>query len=220
MSDPARAEPILSPAQVRANTEAFWRRVLHAAWLAVLLGLALEALLLAVAAGLGRFPEWVQLVASTVRRVSWSTVVCGAITCGLAAQKARPTLIGALGFLAAPLALIAARAAHKAALSALGTRPGGEAASILVPALIKALEYGVFGVLLARLGAKSNPLLREHLAAGAAIGAVFGTVVILALPKIPPATDVVLLAINELCFPVGCAFVVYVTGMAARRNAR
>lgn len=74
--------------------------LMRAAWLAILLGLGFEVVLLAISvyggSGTGTF------VADLVKSVSWSVFVCVGLAVGTAIAKARVPLMGVLGLLAAP----------------------------------------------------------------------------------------------------------------------
>lgn len=83
---------------------------MRAAWLAILLGFAMEALLLLFAAGFGIVPGLGSTVSDLAGKVTWSTLVCAGLALGTAASKARAPLMGLLGLLAAPLAFHASRA--------------------------------------------------------------------------------------------------------------
>src|SRR5215203_470055 len=124
--------------------------LLRVAWLAVLLGFAMEAVLLLVTAGFGIFPGLKPLAAALVTQVSWSTFVCVGLALGTAVSKARAPLMGLLGFLAAPLALGVSRSLHQGVVKALEI--AGSASlftpSLLLLALMKAVEYGCLGVIL------------------------------------------------------------------------
>ena len=63
------------------------------AWLAILLGFAMEALLLLFAAGFGILPGFKPVAADLVRQVSWSTIVCVGLALGTAVSKARAPLM-------------------------------------------------------------------------------------------------------------------------------
>src|SRR3712207_5279392 len=91
---------------------------LRAAWLAILLGFAMEALLLLVTAGFGIFPGLKPVVAALISQVSWSTLVCAGLALGTAVSKARAPVMGLLGLLAAPLALGVSRSLHQGAVKA------------------------------------------------------------------------------------------------------
>ena len=71
------------------------KTILHASWLAIGLGLFVEALQLALAAGLGAAaPETARVIADTIQKVSWSYIVCVALACGMTAAGKRPALAG------------------------------------------------------------------------------------------------------------------------------
>src|SRR4051794_41036512 len=93
------------PASSLPATTGLRMTLLRAAWLAILLSFAMEALLLLTAAGFGIFPSLKPLAADLIRQVSWSTFVCVGLALGTAVSKARAPLMGLLGVLAAPLAL-------------------------------------------------------------------------------------------------------------------
>src|SRR5215208_2874360 len=59
------------------------------AWLAILLGFALEALLLLFTAGFEILPGLGPMVAELIGKVSWSAIVCAGLALGTAASKAR-----------------------------------------------------------------------------------------------------------------------------------
>ena len=87
--------------------------LLRAAWLAILLGFIMEALLLMFAAGFGILPGFKPIAADLVRQVSWSTFVCVGLALGTAVSQARAPLMGILGLLAAPLAFTLSRSIHQ-----------------------------------------------------------------------------------------------------------
>ena len=80
--------------------------LLRVAWLAILLGMAMEGTLLLLGAGFGNFLGLRSIVADLARNVSWSLLVCVGLSVGTAVQKARVPVMGFLGFLAAPAALV------------------------------------------------------------------------------------------------------------------
>jgi hypothetical protein len=74
------------------------------AWLAILLGIAMEGLLLLLGAGLGESLGQGLIVADLVGNVSWSVFVCVGLAVGTAVANARVPVMGLLGLLAAPSA--------------------------------------------------------------------------------------------------------------------
>lgn len=192
------------------------RRVFTVAWLAILLGFAIEALLLAVAAVFGGLASVRPFVADLVRQVSWSLVVCAGIGVGTAAATARPAVMGFLGLLSASAAFILARSLHQGASAALGlavAAPAGPAFVLI--AGVKAVEYALFGMAVAWLSKRGDAGLRAYVLVGFAAGAVFGGLVLALMATAAPLPAATLLsrAVDEILFPVGCALVIWVSGV-------
>ena len=193
-----------------------WQVLLHVGWLAVLLGLTMEVILVALAAGFGTLKGAHPILADLVHKVSWSVVVCVGLAVGTTAKKARGTMMGLAGLLAAPLAFMVARSLHKGAMQALELAgDAGPGPSLLLIAVLKGLQYGSFGLVLDWVAKKPWGGLSAHLATGLAVGIVFGgmllAVAIQAMPQTPPLPALVSRAANEFLFPVGCALVIYVS---------
>lgn len=215
---------VVASGGARSETHKLWPRVLTVAWSSIVLGLALEAVVLAIAAGYGSFKEAAPFVADTVRGVSWALLVCVGVACGMTAAKARPLVMGMLGLVSAPLAFTVSKALHKSMSQALsitadaatsGPSPYGIAA-------IKGAEYLFLGITIARLGRRVPLGLRGHLLTGAFAGALFGgTILYLMVTRTEPALAPVAIATrvaNEFLFPIGCAFVPYVAEQFARKS--
>ena len=100
--------------------------LMRAAWLAILLGLGFELVLLTVSvyggSGAGLF------VADLVKSVSWSVFVCVGLAVGTAISRARVPLMGLLGLLTAPLAFEVSRVLHKGTVEALALSGAADAA--------------------------------------------------------------------------------------------
>ena len=103
---------------------------MRVAWLAILLGLAMEGLLL-LGTGLGDLLGVKPIVAGLVKNVSWSVFVCVGLAVGTTLSKIRLPAMGLLGFLAAPLAFEVSRVLHKGTLEALAASGGGDELSPL-----------------------------------------------------------------------------------------
>jgi len=202
-----------------------WRALLHVGWLAVLLGLVMEVILVALAAGFGTLKGANPILADLVQKVSWSVVVCVGLAVGTTAKKARGPRMGLAGLLAAPLAFMVARSLHKGAMQALEVAvAAGPGPSLLLIGLLKGLQYGSFGLTLDWVEKKPWGGLAAHLATGLAVGIVFGGAMlalsIQAAPQTPPLPALVSRAANEFLFPVGCAFVIYASKVMKRTGAR
>lgn len=213
------------PAPRSAGRGDLWPTVLRVAWLSIGLGLALEILLLVLAAytdTAGTSPK--PFISDLAQKISWSFIVCVGLAFGSTAAQSRERVMGFLGLISAPLGFVIARAAHKAAKDALGVASvAGTTAAGASPFLIgglKGIEYAIFGALLAWIGKRSMGL-GAHVGAGLAMGLTFGIAIVAATVQAaatpPTAVDLVAKGVNEVMFPVGCALVLYASGAMAKR---
>ncbi len=191
------------------------KTLIKAAWLSVGLGLVMQLLLLAVAAFYGTVPGIQTIIADTVQKISWSTLVCSGVAVGMAAGKMRPQVIGIGGLIAAPVAFYVAKIAHKSVSQALSIAGQVAAAgpSPFLLAGIKGLEYAVLGLCIGLLGKKTKVGLKGHVIAGLCIGIIFGGGIVylmVTMAKDPiPVAGIITRCINEIIFPLGCSLVLY-----------
>ena len=207
------------------GTNALFRRVLHVAWLSICLGLALEVVLLVLAAfthTAGDTPK--PFISDLAQKVSWSFIVCVGLAFGSTASKAREGIMGALGLLAAPAGFTAARAVHKGVNGALGVAGKAMAPNlVLLVGGLKGAQYALFGIVLGWITKRAFGL-KTHVAAGLAFGLTFGLAIVATTVRasanpVPPV-DIAARGINEVLFPVGCALVLYASGVLAKRLPR
>ncbi len=197
---------------------------MRVAWVAILLGLAMEGSLLLVGTGFGGLLGLKPFVAGLVKNVSWSVFVCVGLAVGTTLSKVRLPAVGLLGFLAAPLAFEVSRVLHKGTLEALAASGGGgsDDLSPLLVAVIKGLEYGCLGIAVGWLGHRPWGGAVAHVAAGLVVGLVFGGLILLLLlgssPQ-PPAADLMSRGMNEVLFPVGCSLALFSAGALGERVA-
>lgn len=197
-------------------------QVVRVAWLSIALGIALEVVLLVLAAFTGTAGESGRpALADLAQKISWSFLVCVGLAFGTAARKIREVVMGSLGFLAAPLAFVAAKAIHKGLGQALGTiAPGAPFTFPLLIAGLKALEYGALGALLG-YASQRNKSLAFHATAGIATGLTFGLLIVWAGVRAQAApvgaVDLASRAINEILFPLGCSLVIFASEAFGRR---
>ena len=197
--------------------------ILRAAWLAILLGLLMEGLLLVLGGALGKVLGLGPIVADLVRNISWSVFVCVGLALGTAVARARVPLMGFLGLFSAPLAFEASRVLHKGTLEALSVSVGaGEGLAPLLVALIKGLEYGCLGLGVGWVSQRRWGGAAAHVAVGLLVGLVFGGVELFfsmrATPP-PPAADLFAGGLNDVLFPVGCALVLFSAGILGKKMA-
>jgi len=198
----------------------FLRMVVYVAWLSVLLGFVIEALLLLLDAS--HHANLRSFAAELVQKLSWSTIVCVGLALGGAVSKGRHVIRGLAGLVAAPLGFTLARALHKSMLEALLGSSALAGGGLGLPVVVlKAVEYGCLGVALGWLGERSWGGLAAHVALGLITGLLFGGVLLgLSMQTHPHAlVQPVLLAhiVNEVVFPVGCSVVVYSSEVLLRR---
>jgi len=185
------------------------RVLLRIAWASVLLGLVMEVLLLAAALILGSRPGVRAVLADTVQKVAWSTIVCLGLGIGTAVAKNAPPVAGVFGLVAGPIGFVVAKALHQGVSQALGIALGGAShPSAVVLAVLKGLQYGGLGHGLAWIGKRAGGRMIAYIGTGLAVGVIFGGITLfLMLPL--ATTALVVRALNEVLFPVGCSLVVY-----------
>ena len=199
---------------------------LRVAWLAIVLGLAMEVLLLLLAAGFGIFPDLKTIVADLVRQSSWSLVVCVGLSLGTAASRLRAQLMGLLGLLAAPVAFSTARFLHEGTKKALDLAGSASAVSFLILplALLKGVEYGCLGLAIGWIGRRSWGGAIAHIVVGFVIGLVFGGLILAltywAAPSPPSTAELISVGLNEIFFPVGCSLVLFSAEALGKRVTR
>lgn len=212
-TDASALEPTLSATVVRV------------AWLAVLLGLGMEILLVIVIAGFGFFPGVKEIVADFVRQVTWSVFVCVGLAFGTVASRMRAQLMGLLGLLSAPLAFNAARVMHQGASKALEIAgPSADTFSVILPlSVLKGIEYAVLGVAIGWVGRRQWGGAKAHIGAGLVIGILFGVPITgltyLGATSTPSTVDLISRGVNELFFPVGCSLVLYSAEVLGKKAA-
>jgi hypothetical protein len=190
-------------------------KILRVAWLSVLLGLIMEAIILLLAAGFGELPGISWVAADLAQQVSWAFLVCVALSLGSAAANLRPALMGSLGLLAAPLSFIIARSLHdglRKALGVVGTASIGFSI-ILVVVVLKGVEYGCLGAAIGWVGQRPWGGLGAHIAVGLGAGIVFGSLILAVTywgASSPLSTaNLISRGVNEILFPMGCSLVLF-----------
>jgi hypothetical protein len=196
--------------------------LLHVAWLAVILGLVMEVLLLVLGGAVGEALGLKPFVADLVRNVTWSVFVCAGLAVGTTVVKARAPLMGVLGLISGPLAFEISRAFHKGTLEALAITGGGGGVSPVLVAVIKGIEYGCLGLGVGWVSQRRWGGAAAHVAVGLLVGLSFGSVQLVfaagATPP-PPTSDLFVAGVNEVLFPVGCSLVLFSAGALGKKAA-
>ena len=192
------------------------RKIVTIAWLAILLGFVMQALVLSARVSAGGQLPGIRFLADLVQGITWSVLVCFGVSMGTVLVKLRAALAGILAAICTPVAIGAANAGQKMMAASLGAAGQPAAVSLVVIAAFKAVEYGVLGWLLGRMVEREVRGLTPFLLAGAATGLVFGgTITALTWQAIaaggaaPQLARIVGVGVNELLFPIGCALVIF-----------
>jgi hypothetical protein len=197
-----------------------------AAWLAILLGITVQLIILIAKLGAGGKATVSQFLVDIASGVTWSALVCAGIALGTLAARQRGTIMGMLGLLSAPVAWAGAKGVQRGVQWTLGAPLETLGPLVYQVGAVKTLEYAVLGSLLGRLIYTPRSTLRNHALIGLAVGAVFGAVMlwlnhvhVAATGGTLPAARVAAICVNELLFPAGCAIVIYFVARFADRTS-
>ena len=201
--------------------------LVRVAWLAILLGFAMEILILLPQAGFGVLPGLESVLKDLAGRVTWSTLVCAGLAAGTAASRARAPLMGLFGLLAAPIAFHLSRALQQGVAKTLEVAASGASVgsqTLILLALLKALEYGCLGVAINWIGRRPWGGALAHAAVGLAVGIVFGGAIVSytywTAPEPLAVAGLFSRGMNEILFPVGCSLVLYSATALGERVGR
>jgi hypothetical protein len=218
----AEASSATSPARAGLGSTLF-----RVAWLAILLGFAMEILLLLFTAGFEILPGFRSVLADLIGKVSWSALVCAGLAIGTAASKVRAPFMGLLGLLAAPLAFHVSRTLQQGVAKTLEVAAAGAPVcsyTLILLALLKAVEYGCLGAAIGWIGRRPWGGALAHAAVGLAVGILFGGAIVSftywTAPEPLAAADLFSRGANEILFPVGCSLVLYSATALGERVGR
>jgi len=199
------------------------RRILVIAIAAVVLGFAIQLLMLAAKLSFGLPFTATGFILDVTQGVTWSLLVCTGVGLITSIAKARFLLAGLLAAVAAPLSIAIAKGTQKAMAGALSAAEQQAVLSLSTISILKSLEYAALGWLLARLVQRGEGQALPYLARGLAIGVVFGGAISALTHQValgrgidPGMGRLAASLINEVLFPIGCATVIYVGQLAAR----
>jgi hypothetical protein len=192
------------------------KRALAIAWMAALLGIVVQSLVLVVRLWAGADFVVAQFLASAAQGISWSVLVCGAVAIGTVAGRARAAITGLIGLIAGPLAWGVAKGAQKGVQAMLAMPQDKITDFFVFMSFLKGVEYAILGALLGYMVGRKWATLWAHVALGVVLGAVFASGVVAlnlqnaaASGKPMPFPAVAGLATNEFVFPIGCSLVIY-----------
>ena len=223
----------VAPQTAKASSATFHARdglgstFIRVAWLAILLGFAMEILLLLFTAGFEILPGFRSVLVDLIGKVSWLALVCAGLALGTAASKVRAPFMGLLGLLAAPLAFHVSRTLQQGVAKTLEVTAAGAPVgsyTLILLALLKAVEYGCLGAAIGWIGRRPWGGAMAHLAVGLAVGILFGGAIVSftywTAPEPLAAADLFSRGANEILFPVGCSLVLYSATALGERVGR
>jgi len=225
----AVTEKLPEIAKPKADTMSLSRTLLHVAWMAILLGLIVEGLILIVAASFGSVLAAKPFLADLTQKVSWSVIVCMGLALArgatrLFASTVQTALVGLAGLITAPAAFAIARSLHEGIQEALFIKifQGGAGSPVML-ALIKGVEYGCLGAMLVWVGKQIWGKAMAHAGVGLVVGLIFGAILIAAmvLGTASPMTlgAMISRALNEIINPVGCSLTLYSAEILGRAQS-
>ena len=192
--------------------------------LSIALGFSLQLITLAAKLlGGASFPG-LRLILDFCGTITWSIVVCLGIGLGTMVMRSGAVLAGMLGAVFAPLGLVAAKTVQKAIGLLIGLPADSITTTVVVLGLIKAIEYGFLGALLAVMIKKEDQHFKRYVMLGLGTGVVFGTILVIASARMAESNGTPLIfpqlagkTVNEVLFPLGCALVIYAIQHMSRR---
>jgi hypothetical protein len=199
------------------------KRILTAAWLAVIAGVVAQMIVVAVRAWFGGAVQAAGFAAEMAQGVSWSVLVCAAIAVGTLASKSRAAIAGWIGLFAGPLAWAAAKGVQKG-VQALAGMPQDQLTPLFWSVCAwKGLEYALLGYGLATLVSNSSRRVSSYATFGALVGLMSACVVIALnvsnaalTAAVVPAPKMASLFANEVFFATACSVVIYTAQVLTR----
>jgi hypothetical protein len=136
------------------------------------------------------------------------------------ASKSQPAWTGLSGLFAAPVAFSVAGTLHKSASYALHLPAGSGFIVLFLLALLKGLEYGTLGWLLARVGKKPGAGAGAYADVRFVVGLVFGTVIVYTAGSNRAVLAVLPEFINEVLYPIGCSLALFAADVLGKRAGK
>lgn len=208
-----------------SGPDKFYKALFTGVWMAIILGLLVQAAVFAAKVGAGGNVPGAQLFVDVASGVTWAVVVCGGVAIGTAASRNVSPTMGLLGLAFAPLAFAAAKAMQRGMGGFVGLPPEALTPLLFQTGAVKAVEYALLGFILGRIIRTPKSTLTNHTLIGLGFGVVFASVLVWLLfynaapGSAVPAPRVAGTAANELIFPMGCSMVLYWVSQLATRGA-
>ncbi len=199
------------------------RRLAVIALFAIALGFTMQSLILATKLATGGFFPGALFLVDLAQGVTWSFFVCAGVAIGMSLQKARAALAGFIAMIFAPVAVAAAKSSQKVMAGWIGAANQPAVLSLATISVLRAIEYGILGWLLATLAQKGVDKPLPYLKAGAAIGIILGGAIAALTYHAavtnglnPSLSKTAASVVNEVLSPIGCAMVIFIGQIIGR----
>lgn len=191
--------------------------LLKIVYMTIALGVAIEVAQYILLLVLQNGSPLKQFIADFAGKVTWTYIVCAAIALATALTGSMAKT-GLAALVSVPVGLYLATIIHKQALSKFGLDTAIAGSFSFVPVAIKALEYGILGILFP-LFIKKGKSFSHFILTALAAGIIFGMCQVIykissAAAEIPLA-KLLPLFLNELIIPVGCSCIIYASKVLA-----
>ena len=205
----------MSDANIKASQGAL-NNIAMTVLFSIILGFTLQIITIATKMLGGMAFPGVAFALDIFGSVTWSVLVCVGIGLGTIVMRSGVAVAGILGAIFAPIGLVAAKSVQKGVALLLGMPVEGLTGAVIVLGLIKAVEYGFLGAMLAVLMKRDDHQFKRYVLLGLGTGIVFGSALVFASLRMAASSGAPLTSaqiagktVNEVLFPVGCAIVIY-----------
>jgi hypothetical protein len=197
------------------------RRILTVVWMAIVLGIGVQVLVLAGKTFAGAPWPGLRWLPEVLNGVTWAIFVCAGVVVGTLASRARSAVMGLLGLISAPIAFSLAKGLQRGVQAMMDAPVDKITPALYALAGVKAVEYACLGAAVGWLLGRPSARAKHFLLAGMAAALVFGAANLWIVANLTPAKAPALVgaAINEFVFPIGCALVIYMAVTAGRHLA-
>lgn len=205
------------------QADAILKKIAILAFCSIALGFAIQGLILAAKLAAASDNTWARAVVDLTGGVTWALLVCTGVGIGTSIMKARPLLAGVIALICAPIAIAFAKSSQKVMSGLMGAAEQEAVLSLGTISVLRAIEYGVLGWLLGRLVQAGEEGSWPYVRVGMLIGVVFGGAIAALTYQAavtqglqPGGVQIASSIINEMIFPIGCAFVIYIGQLVGR----
>lgn len=195
------------------------KRLLRVTIWVIVLGIIAETAFFIILNATARIVPFTLYLADFCHKLTWTYVVCVAISMAKALTKNNVPATGLAGLLSVPPGLYLAGVIQKAVTEAMGMDASATGIILFIPLAIKTIEYALLALVLAWMA-------KHYQKVGAFIrtGLLFGVLAAVAQSWYKLSTDpevtfisIIILVVNEMIMPAGCAAIIYTSDIVAKK---